>query len=177
MPTSKGPATYTCGTCGQQHEGPANAFAVKAPIYWEQLGWLDRRGSNLGEETCVIRNRRFFVRGLLEIPVKGRKTPFTWNVWSSLDPEAFQTMLEHWTSSDRAKDPPYEGSLANDLAAVYRSTLNLKLKVHTAALGHRPTFELEQADHPLAIEQARGITPDRVKEINSLLLHPARPGR
>lgn len=177
MATSKAAATFTCGTCGQQHEGPASAFAVKAPTYWEQLGWLDKRGSNLGDETCVIRNRHFFVRGLLELPVKGRKTPFVWNVWSSIDLEDFRTMLEHWTNADRAKDPPYAGQLANDLAAVYPSTLNLKLKVHTAALGHRPTFELDPADHPLALEQSSGITPDRVREINSLLLHPAKISR
>lgn len=146
-------------------------MAVKAPMSWEQLSWFDRRGSTLGEETCVIKRQHFFVRGHIEIPVKGRKTPFVWNVWSSLSAESFQAMLERWTSPDRASDPPYLGWLSNDLSAVYPSTLNLKLSVRTRDLGQRPSFELEPTDHPLAIEQGRGISVERVREINSRLLH------
>jgi hypothetical protein len=146
-------------------------FGVPAPVYWDGLSWLDRRRSSLGDETCIIKAQHFFVRGLLEVPVKGRKTPFVWNVWSSVSRDSFGTMLEHWTSEDRAKDEPFDGWLSNDLSAVYPSTLNLKLLVHTRKLGMRPRLELEAAEHPLAAEQHEGITPDRVREINSALRH------
>jgi len=146
-------------------------FAAKAPVAWEALSWFDRRGSNLGDETCIVKRQHFFVRGLIEIPVKNRKTPLVWNVWSSLNAESFQRMLDHWTSSDRASDPAFIGFLSNDLSAVYPSTLNLKLRVQTRALGQRLSFELEPTDHPLALEQRAGIGIERVREINSLLLH------
>ena len=147
------------------------AFGVKSPIYWENLSWLDRRRSSLGEETCIIKAQHFFVRGLLEVPVKGRKTPFVWNIWSSVSHDSFGTMLEHWTAEDRATDEPFDGWLSNDLTAVYPSTLNLKLLVHTQPIGRRPRLELEATDHPLSVEQRNGITLERVREINSLLLH------
>jgi len=168
--------TFTCTVCGQPHDGPAYGFGVAAPLAYERLSWLERRGSKLGEETCLVRGDRYFVRGLLEIPVKRRKTPFIWNVWSTIEPAGFQTMLEHWISDARVSDPPYAGLLANDLATVYPSTLNLKLGIRSRAVGQRPALELEPADHPLAIEQRDGITVDRVREINSLLLHHAPAG-
>jgi hypothetical protein len=163
--------TWVCQSCGEKHEDLALAIAAKAPIYWENLSWFDRRGSNLGEETCVIKRQHFFVRGLIEIPIKTRKAPFVWNVWSSLTAESFGTFLERWAAPHRAADPPYEGFLSNDLSATYPSTLNLKLTVQTREPGIRPSFVLEPADHPLAIEQQKGISLDRVREINSLLLH------
>ncbi len=141
---------------------------------WENLSWLDRRGSTLGEETCIIRRQIFFIRGLIEIPVKARTTSFVWNVWSSLSAEGFQAMLDRWTSPDRASDPAYLGLLSNDLFPAYPRSLNLKLSVQTRDLGQRPSFELEPNDHPLAVDQHRGISVDRVREINSLLLHASR---
>ncbi len=80
-------------------------------------------------------------------------------------------MLDRWPSPDRAADPPYAGLVANDLTVGYRATLNLKLIVQTRDPGQRPNFELEPADHQLAIDQRNGISIDRVREINSLLLH------
>jgi len=168
--------TFTCTSCGETHDGVSYGFGVAAPLPYERLSWLERRGTKLGEETCVLRGDRYFVRGLVEIPVKRRKTPFIWNLWSAVAPEGFQTMLEHWISDARVSDPPYAGSLANDLSAVYPSTLNLKLQIRSRPVGQRPAFELEDADHPLVVEQRNGITTDRVKEINSLLRHNAAAG-
>ena len=168
--------TFTCATCGETHDGLAYGFGVAAPLPFERLSWLQRRGAKLGEETCIIRGEHFFVRGLVEIPVKRRKTPFIWNVWSSIGPEGFQTMLEHWISADRIKDPPYAGALANDLSTVYPSTLNLKLEIRSRPVGQRPLLVLEPGDHPLAVEQRNGISVDRVREINSLLRHHAAAG-
>lgn len=169
MPTD----TFTCGTCGKTHDGLAYGFGVAAPLPFEQLSWLQRRSAKLGEETCVIKAEQFFVRGLLEIPVKRRKTPFVWNVWSSIDRESFATMLEHWLSPERVSDPPFPGALANDLSTIYPSTLNLKLEIRSRPVGQRPLFALAPAEHPLAQEQRDGITSDRVKEINSILRHRA----
>ncbi|WP_204348389.1 DUF2199 domain-containing protein, partial [Klebsiella pneumoniae] len=36
----------------------------------------------------------------------------------------------------------------------------------------RPLIELEPTDYPLAVEQQRGMTLDRVKDIAADMLHP-----
>ncbi|WP_330242116.1 DUF2199 domain-containing protein [Streptomyces sp. NBC_00525] len=43
--------------------------------------------------------------------------------------------------------------------------------VHTRPVGERPFVELKPTDHPLAVEQRTGISPERVREIASALLH------
>jgi hypothetical protein len=72
---------------------------------------------------------------------------------------------------ERQAEPPYFGWLSTDLSAVYPTTLDLALHVHTRPIGQRPFLEGEPTEHLLAIEQREGITLDRVREINGLLLH------
>lgn len=129
------------------------------------------KSSVLDAELCVIRDEHFFIRGLLEIPVIDADTVFAWNVWSSLSPENFDRATSVWDSPERQSEPPYFGWLSTDLAAVYPTTLNLALNVHTRPIGQRPFLEVEPTDHPLAIEQRDGITLDRVREINALMRH------
>lgn len=146
--------SYRCGSCRKLHRGLAFAFAVDAPLAWDQLAEADRgEDSVLDGELCVINNEHHFIRGLLEIPVTDADATFAWNVWSSLSPETFERAINAWDSPDRASEPPYFGWLSTDLAAVYPTTLNLALNVHTRPIGQRPFFEVEPTEHPLAVEQ------------------------
>ena len=164
--------SYRCGSCGQIHPGLAFAFAVDAPLAWDQLANADLGDDSvLDDELCIISGEHHFIRGLLEIPVIDADTVFAWNVWSSLSPENFQRAIDVWDSPDRASEPPYFGWLSTDLAVVYPTTLNLALNVHTREIGQRPFLEVEPTDHPLAIEQREGITLDRVREINARMRH------
>src|SRR6185369_9048794 len=53
----------------------------------------------------------------------------------------------------------------------YPDTLNPKTMVHLRSGYLRPRVEVEPTDHPLAVEQRRGITLARVREIATALLH------
>ncbi|MFD4373901.1 DUF2199 domain-containing protein, partial [Streptomyces sp. NPDC058527] len=77
-----------------------------------------------------------------------------------------------WDTPGREAEPPYFGWLTTDLPIYAPTTLNLKTHVHTRPVGERPYVELEATDHPLAVEQRTGITPDRVREIAAAVLHP-----
>jgi hypothetical protein len=66
---SNQPTGFTCGICGQYHEGLPLDIAFNAPFYWQQIQETER--SNRGELTpdfCRIDDRDFFVRGLIPIP-------------------------------------------------------------------------------------------------------------
>jgi hypothetical protein len=65
--------------------------------------------------------------------------------------------------------PPKFGRLCNNIS-LYPTTLNLKSHLHLRGGGSRPSIELEPTDHPLAIEQRRGISVERVEEIAAALL-------
>lgn len=72
----------------------------------------------------------------------------------------------------RESEEPYFGRLSTDLFLRSPSTINLKTRVHTRPLGHRPFIELEPTDHPLAVHQRTGITMERVRAIAEAVLHP-----
>jgi hypothetical protein len=141
--------------------------------YWSDAT-AAQHNSELTSDQCVIGGEHLFVKGLIEIPVIGGDV-FSWAAWVSLSPQNFFRMSDLWETSGREQEPPYFGWLATELYLYEPSTLNLKTNVHTRPVGERPFIELEPTDHPLAVEQRTGITPERVQWIAEQLVHPG-PG-
>jgi hypothetical protein len=167
---------WTCSRCGRVHEGLPHDWGFDAPVYWYALSPDERstRGK-LSEDLCVIRDEEgehFFIRGILPIPVRTSDEEFRYGVWASLSEKSFRRVVELWNDPKRTEEPPYFGWLSNSIAG-YPETLSLKTNVHTRDLNLRPTIELQPTDHPLAVEQREGITPERLQELVELQLHRA----
>ncbi len=148
------------------------SYRTEAPAYWNPSLAGDE-SSTLGEEQRIIKGEHFFVRGRLVIPVTDAApgTEFDWGVWVSLSRENFTRALALWTTAGRERERPTFGWLSTELPLYQPSTLSLKTRVHTQAVGQRPLIELEPTVHPLAVEQRSGITLARVQEIAEALLH------
>ncbi|MGW1281969.1 DUF2199 domain-containing protein [Streptomyces tsukubensis] len=163
---------FTCSCCGSQHPELPMSYSTTAPYAWEE-SFSHRADSLLSPEQCVIRAQHYFVKGLVEIPVVGSDDVFSWAVWVSLSRENFARAADRWNTPGREAEEPYFGWLSTDLLLYSPSTINLKTYVHTRPVGQRPLIELEPTNHPLAVEQRTGITPDRVREIAAAVLHPS----
>jgi hypothetical protein len=162
---------FVCGTCGKYHSELPMEFGVDAPFLYYNIPQEELESRcNLDSDLCSIDEQHFFIRGCLEIPVLDGNGPFAWGVWVSLSKENFKRTIELWEIDGREKELPYFGWLST-CVPLYANTLNLKTHVHTRVLGIRPFIELEPTDHPLVIEQRKGITMARVKEIAEALLH------
>jgi hypothetical protein len=147
------------------------SYGTDAPAYWDPSLAGDK-SSTLGQEQCIIKDEHFFVRGRLVIPVTDATgTEFAWGVWVSLSRDSFTRALSLWTTPGREREQPSFGWMSTELPLYQPSTLSLKTRVHTLAVGQRPLIELEPTDHPLAVEQRTGITLARVQEIAETLLH------
>ncbi|KRE49512.1 DUF2199 domain-containing protein [Paenibacillus sp. Soil522] len=160
---------FECSCCGEFHELPMS-YGSPAPYYWYGIdpGELDER-SELTSDQCVIEEKYFFIRGCIEIPVYGQDSPFIWDVWVSLSEENFLRTNEFWDEESREEIvEPMFGWLSTSLPC-YPETLNVKTMVNTRSVGIRPYIELEPTDHPLAIEQTKGIYMTRVQEIAEIL--------
>jgi hypothetical protein len=163
--------SYVCRRCGERHHGLPMSYGTDAPAYWDPSLAGDK-SSTLEQEQCIIKDEHFFVRGRLVIPVTDATgTEFDWGVWVSLSRDSFTRALSLWTTSGREREQPYFGWMSTELPLYQPSTLSLKTRVHTQAVGQRPLIELEPTDHPLAVEQRTGITLARVQEIAETLLH------
>ena len=166
---------YTCKSCGDVHADLPMSFHADLPAAANTLPeaeWATR--IDCDGELCIIDDEYFFVHAVLELPVTdapaGGEGPFVWGVWVSLSEKAFDRTVAHWEDPAREQEPPYFGWLSTALPYL-PATLNLKAHVHTRAVGERPYVVLEASDHPLALEQQRGITLARVQAIAEGLRH------
>jgi len=69
-----------------------------------------------------------------------------------------------YDAPDRGSDPPYFGWLSNRIP-VYPSEKHLALSVQSRAPGVVPLFTVEPTEHPLAVDQRRGISVARWHEM------------
>ena len=147
------------------------SFATEAPVYYYSIPEDDRATRcDLTSDTCVVDGEFFFIRGCVEIPVAGADEPFVWGVWVSLSKTSFTEYLANWDTPVRSDLGPYFGWLSVNFP-VYPFTESLKTSVQPRDNGIRPLIELDETDHPLAVEQRTGISVERVAEIYALYQH------
>lgn len=168
--------SWGCSTCGERHEGLFD-LACSHPEQWS--GSEEKRPNAealqsqhfLSEDFCVLEGEDFFVRCVLDIPLIGSGgRSFGYGVWSTLSRKNFLLYQETFDSGEQGDLGPWFGWFSNRLKG-YPDTLNLKCQVHPRAGRQRPWIELEETDHPLALEQRNGINFDRLLEILGLHGH------
>ncbi|MGH9759625.1 MAG: DUF2199 domain-containing protein [Blastocatellia bacterium] len=161
---------YFCSSCGEFHDDLPLSYGADAPYWYDVLAPEERDArAAISSDECVIDDKHFFIRGLVEIPIVGSAEKFSWGVWVSLSESNFDRACELWNDPARVFEPAFFGWLSTNLPG-YPQTLNLKALTHSQAVGQRPLIELEPTDHPLSVEQRNGITMDRVKEIAEMML-------
>jgi hypothetical protein len=146
---------YKCTVCDEIHEGLPDIAAAK-PDYWFGVPAEEReRRTALTEDTCIIDDEDFFIRGVLEIPIHDYPHRFGFGVWVSQKREHFYTYLENF---DTDQIGPFFGWLSTKIHYYGDDTLSLKTMAHFRGGSQRPAIELETTDHPLAVAQREGIT-------------------
>jgi hypothetical protein len=168
-----------CASCGETHRGLFD-LAVDRPEPWpgervpESNSAVVGRTHVLTEDFCIIENRDYLVRCVLQLPIIGAATErLGYGVWSTLSSTNFALYLDTFDSGDQGNVGPWFGWFSNRLKG-YPDTMNLKCMVHPRPGRQRPFIELEPTDHPLAVEQQQGITIDRLLELYAINGHDLR---
>jgi hypothetical protein len=163
---------FKCVSCGKVHRGMPSLDA-DAPLSYYAVPEEERAARcSLGTDECVIDEEFFFIRGCLEITVEGENERFSWGVWVSLSETSFKQWLACFDMEKRSHLGPFFGWL-NTRLKPYPETVNLKTRVHLRDGGIRPYIELEPTDHPLAVEQRKGITVGHVADLYIQTVHDA----
>ena len=146
---------YRCSSCGELHDDLPD-LALHKPDQWFDVPEDERHARvELTSDTCIIDNKDFFIRGIIEIPIIDYPRSFGLGVWVSQKQENFRTYLDNFESSEIG---PFFGWLCNRITYYEEETLLLKTMAHFRGDGLRPWIELEPTDHPLAVDQRNGIT-------------------
>lgn len=160
---------WSCRICGVEHDDLPTCFGIEAP--WRALVPEAEFGQRveLTNDQCVVDEQTFFVRGHIEIPIRGHEDPLAFAVWTSLSENSFVDMTTRWNASDRASDAPYFGWLSSPIW-IYGDTVNLPLMVQSRPPGLTPLFTVSDDQHALATDQRNGISIERWHQIALQLL-------
>lgn len=164
---------FKCSSCGEFHQGLPLDYGAKYPEYYFEIPANERaQRIYVTNDICVVDNEFFFIRGCIEIPILETDDCFAWGVWCSLSEKSFNRVMELNDAEDVEGEPPFFGWLNTFLPEkLYPNTLNLKTNVYLKNHNQRPFIHLEPTEHPLSIEQWKGITMERVYEIAEVILH------
>jgi hypothetical protein len=155
---------FECATCGESHDGlPTDRGFTLPDEVWaipeEERGERAKFDSDL----CRL-GERYFFRGVLFVPFNEQAGEFGWGVWVEVSEDAFQRYVALYDADGRS-EPPVSGTIANDIPT-YPATLGLPVRVQFQTSSSRPIFLLaEDNEHPLAVEQAKGMSHRRYHEI------------
>ena len=156
--------TVTCACCGRVLPKSESELGFDLPDDVFALAKDERKKRcRLSSDACVLDERRFFVRGGLPLPVRGRTEPYHLGVWAEVSRASFSRIYELWTDPAQASEPAYSGTLANSVP-LHFSTLGLLLRVRLTGPTTRPEFYLEGMNHSLYAEQHGGIEEHRALE-------------
>ena len=162
---------FYCASCGLYHKDLPMAYASDGPEQYFQIPENEReKRSDITQDTYVLDEKHFFIKGQVKIPVSDNEDDFAWNVWVKVSEEDFIREQEQWFEENRFLSEPYNGTIDTQLIC-YPSTLGLKVKLRTQKVGIIPTVELEESDHPLFLEQESGINMDRVSDFAKKLIY------
>jgi hypothetical protein len=155
-----------CSVCGEVHPRAEVEMGFRRPDPLLDFGEEERKARcKESDDLGSIDGERFFVRGVLPIPVQGRDLPYSWGVWAEVNKESFDRILALWSDENQASEPPLQGTLANEIP-LFEGTLGLPLKIRLTGPTTRPAFHLDESPHPLWTEQRYGVDERRVDEYN-----------
>ena len=157
---------FTCASCGRFHEDELRDVRAALPEEIYQLPEeerLLRAEIDPAGDLAILDNERYFVRALIEVPMRLEDDRFGWGVWVRLGSDDFDDLAERWTDP-QASGHTYHGWLATDLPA-YGPTVSLPGVLRLGAVDAIPSFALEDDSHPLAVEQRDGISLERAREL------------
>jgi hypothetical protein len=156
---------WTCSCCGQRFNTLPMDYAFAAPRNWFGLTEAERTTrAKLTADFCTIDENEHYVRGCLEIPVSDSSESLIWGVWASVSEDSLHYILTRWNEQIAEDEPPRFGWLSTWISD-YPEPHDIRCHIFIRSGNLRPRIVLQPTDYPLAIEQHRGITLERVKEI------------
>ena len=156
-----------CATCGEEHDWSVMEPSFERPDAYWAVPEAERPHRVLaGKSDCRIRDmadtqRRYFLRVMLPIPIRGEDRACNWGIWVEVSAADFKTTWDRWDDPDQAGQPPFAGVLANSVGG-YPETVGLRGRVQLTGPKTPPDFTFDDdVDHAFAQEQRDGVFPER----------------
>jgi len=156
------PDEVTCSTCGKVHSlgDSERVFGLPDEIFALSKAERSER-CHINTDLCALDQERFFVRGLLPLPVKGRAQAYRVGIWAEVSADVYRRIHALWSDPAQSDEPRPPGTLANHLPLNEAESVGLPVWIHLTGPQTRPEFYVRSVDHPLYTEQTHGIDGHR----------------
>ena len=164
---------FTCAVCGETHAGETRDIRLGLP---QPIFLLDEEEraerARVGDDSAVLEDRgreRFFVRGLLELPIADEEGYFGYGTWVEVSAPDFAALGELWDDEEGWRAEPFAGTLANELSP-YAFTEGLPVRIRLRDVSLLPLVDLEDGEHELVRAQRHGISGHRAHQLAATVL-------
>lgn len=158
-----------CSKCDEEHPLEEMELTFRRPDDVAKLSTEERsRLLQENNDLCVIEGKRFFIRGLLPLPVELREHPYCIGLWVEVPQSSFERIYDLWDSDEQLNEPPFDARIANEIPTS-NGSLGLKAELRLTGPMTRPDVFLKPSAHQLYVEQARGIDAHRAFEYTALI--------
>lgn len=164
---------FVCSFCGDYHDEALLDIRALFPDAVFELSDEQREDRvDAGDDACVLdggsEGARYFIRGLLELPIRDLAESFAYGAWVEVDQRAFRRIGDLWRDPLASREPPFSGFLANELEP-YEGTSGLPTALKLRDVELVPSIRVLEPTHPLHEDQSLGIAGRRVHELLSVL--------
>jgi hypothetical protein len=157
---------YDCSVCGKEHDALPRDMAYKRPGGYFEVP-LDERNkrvwfdAEVNPDLCVIDGSKFYLRGVLAVPIQGEADEFRWGTWAQVEEENLRRYYELWNEADASNEPSFRGYLSGGVRD-FADSNGLEVIVKLQSNNQRPRLTVVLETHPLAIAQHNGVTLEDV---------------
>jgi len=161
--------TFNCSVCGKEHDSlprdmayhrPADYFEVP-PDERDKRVWFD---AERNPDLCVIDGSKFYLRGVLAVPIQGEIDEIRWGTWARVEEKDFRRFIDLWNETDVSDEPNFCGHLSGGVRD-FADSDGLKVIIKLQSNKQRPRFQVVSETHPLAKAQRSGVTMEDVHAV------------
>lgn len=155
---------FVCRTCGKSHEGLPRDQGWQLPDDVWAIPEDERSAkAKFNSDLCQFGDR-FFLRGLLPVPMLGTNDYFGWGIWVEVEQGVFDEYLSLY-DKDGSSSPRHEGNLAN-VPPPYPDAHKAAVLIQFGPASERPKIYFpENCLLLFAKEQREGIDHARFHQI------------
>ncbi|TDK59284.1 DUF2199 domain-containing protein [Sapientia aquatica] len=156
-----------CSCCGKLVPADILEISFKFPDDIAKLREPERSSRIKGNDDAVaLDSTRYFVRGLIPLPVNGRDIPYCIGAWAEVGIDAYRRIYELWDDESQGNESPFQATLANSIPGHHKSNC-YGLSLQLTGPSTRPDFKVTDEATELFKQQTTGITLHEVDDYNS----------
>lgn len=157
---------FKCSVCGKEHDAlprdmayqrPGDYFDVPSDEYSKRV-WFD---AETNPDLCVIDGSKFYLRGVLAVPIQGEADEFRWGTWAQVEEKYLRRYYELWNETDVSNEPTFRGKLSGGVRD-FADSDGLEVIIELQSNNQRPRLTVVSETHPLAVAQRNGVTLEDV---------------